>query len=414
MSETKTPAELPGIIQMTPFNPEFQRDPHTVLKPLRERCPVMRDDTSGSFIVTRYADVRAIATDLEMWRDPIRAEEAAVMQRRFADAVVEGVPRSETTSILMLDNPDHARVRGPLAQALYARVAKFKPQVERIVDEALDRIEGHETFDLMSTFCVPIPIDVIAQILGVDHDRLAEFRDWSEGVIQSLNPFRTAEQTAHMERSSEALSAYFLETIAARRAEPRDDLISDMTRLQADGAPLSDEELRINLGALLVGGNLTTTDLIGNGVRLLLLHPTELAKFKADPSLASAVVEEILRFEGPIDITGRIASHDMEIHGCPVKATQSMTLLLRAANRDPEVFPDPEKFDISRKKSPHMSFGGGAHICIGAPLARLEAQVALVRLFARFPNLRLADPGAEPQWRALPFFRGLERLDLAV
>ncbi len=415
MSETKTPAaELPGIMQMTPFNPDFQRDPHSVLKPLREACPIKRDDASGSFIVTRYADVRAIATDLEMWRDPIRAEEAAVMQRRFADAVVEGVPRSETTSILMLDNPDHARVRGPLAQALYARVAKFKPQVEQIVDEALDRIEGQPTFDLMSTFCVPIPIDVIAQILGVDHDRLVEFRDWSEGVIQGLNPFRTPEQTAHMERSSEALSAYFLQTIAARRADPRDDLISDMTKLQADGAPLSDEELRINLGALLVGGNLTTTDLIGNGVRLLLLNPTELAKFKADPSLASAVVEEILRFEGPIDITGRIASHDMEVHGCPVKATQSMTLLLRAANRDPEVFPDPERFDVSRKKSPHMSFGGGAHICIGAPLARLEAQVALVRLFARFPTLRLADPDAEPQWRALPFFRGLERLDLAV
>ncbi len=414
MSETKTEAELPGIMQMTPFNAEFQRDPHSVLKPLRDACPITRDDASGSFIVTRYADVRAIATDLEMWRDPIRAEEAAVMQRRFADAVVEGVPRSETTSILMLDNPDHARVRGPLAQALYARVAKFKPQVEAIVDEALDRIEGQPTFDLMSTFCVPIPIDVIAQILGVDHDRLVEFRDWSEGVIQGLNPFRTPEQTTHMERSSEALSAYFLQTIAARRADPRDDLISDMTRLQADGAPLSDEELRINLGALLVGGNLTTTDLIGNGVRLLLLNPGELAKFKADPSIASAVVEEILRFEGPIDITGRIASHDMEVHGCPVKATQSMTLLLRAANRDPEVFPNAERFDVSRKKSPHMSFGGGAHICIGAPLARLEAQVALVRLFARFPNLRLADPDAEPQWRALPFFRGLERLDLAV
>ena len=407
--ELSTP-DLPTIVSMTPLNPDFQRDPHSVLKPLRERCPVMRDDASGSFIVTRYADVRAVATDLEMWRDPVRAEEAAVMQRRFADGVVEGVPRSETTSILMLDNPDHARVRGPLAQALYARVAKFRPETVRIIDEALDRLEGQATFDLMSAFCIPIPIDVIAQILGVDHERLGEFRDWSEGVIQSLNPFRSPEQTAHMERSSEALSAYFLETMAARRLEPRDDLITDMVQLQAGGAPLSDEELRINLGALLVGGNLTTTDLIGNGVRLLLLNPEELAKLKADPSIVSAVVEETLRFEGPIDITGRIASHDMELGGCPVKATQAMTLSLRAANRDPEVFPDPDKFDVSRKKSPHMSFGGGAHICIGAPLARLEAQVALVRLFARFPNLRLADPSAEPEWRGLPFFRGLEEL----
>ncbi len=402
------------ILQLTPLNPDFQRDPHAVLGPLRDRCPIVRDDVSGSFIVTRFAEVRAIATDLEMLRDPMNAEPAAVMQRRFADNVVEGVPRSESTSILMLDSPDHARVRGPLAQALYARVAKCRPQVEAIVDAALDRIEGQARFDLMEAFCVPIPIDVIAAILGVDHERLVEFRDWSEGVIQGLNPFRTPEETAHMERAGPALSAYFLETIAARRAEPRDDLISDMTKLQADGAPLSDEELRINLGALLVGGNLTTTDLIGNGVRLLLTHPEELARFKADPGLINGLVEEILRYEPPVDITGRIAPHDMEVAGCPVKATQTMTLLLRAANRDPEVFPDPEKFDISRKRQAHMAFGGGAHICIGAPLARLEAQVAIARLFARFPDLRLVEPDAEPVWRTLPFFRGLTQLELAV
>ncbi|HEX5378455.1 MAG TPA: cytochrome P450 [Phenylobacterium sp.] len=404
----------PTILQLTPLNPDFQRDPHSVLGPLRDRCPVLRDETSGSFIISRFGDVRAIATDLGMWRDPMHAEEAAVMQRRFADAVVEGVPRSETTSILMLDNPDHARVRTPLAQALYARVARCRPDVERIVDEALDRVAGHETFDLMDAFCVPIPIDVIAAILGVDHDRLVEFRDWSEGVIQGLNPFRNDEQTAHMERASAALSAYFLQTIAERRANPRDDLISDMTRLQAEGAPLSDEELRINLGALLVGGNLTTTDLIGNGVRLLLLHPQELAKLRADPGLINGVVEEILRYEPPVDITGRIASHDMEVGGCPVKTSQAMTLSLRAANRDPEVFPDPDRFDISRKRQAHMAFGGGAHICIGAPLARLEAQVAIPRLFARFPNLRLAHPEQEAEWRTLPFFRGLARLELAV
>lgn len=409
---TDTP--IPTLMQMTPFNPEFQADPHAVLKPLRERCPVMRDEAAGSFVVSRFADVRAIATDLTLWRDPMRAEPAAVMQRRFAEDIAEGVPRSETTSILMLDNPDHARVRGPLAQALYARVAKCRPQVERIVDEALDRLEGQPTFDLMAGFCVPIPIDVIAVILGVDHERLVEFRDWSEGVIQGLNPFRTPEQTAHMERAGASLSAYFLETIAARRAEPRDDLISDMTRLQADGAPLSDEELRINLGALLVGGNLTTTDLIGNGMRLLLTHPEELAKLRADPGLINGAVEEILRFEPPIDITGRIASRDMEVAGCPVKTSQSMLLSLRGANRDPEAFPDPDRFDVARKRGAHMAFGGGAHICIGAPLARLEAQVAIARLIARFPTLRLADPAEAPEWRTLPFFRGLAKLVLAV
>jgi cytochrome P450 len=187
-----------------------------------------------------------------------------------------------------------------------------------------------------------------------------------------------------------------------------------MVRLQAEGAQLSDDELRINLSALLVGGNLTTTDLIGNGVRLLLTHPAELAKLRADPSIVNAVVEEVLRYEPPVDITGRITSAPAEVSGCPMKTGQSMMLMLRAANRDPEAFDDPHAFNVSRAKKPHVAFGGGAHICIGAPLARLEAQVALVRLFERFPTLRLAEPDAEPQWRKLPFFRGLERLEVAI
>jgi cytochrome P450 len=407
-----TDEPLPTIFQLTPLDPKFRADPHVVLDDLRARCPVHRDETSGSFVLTRYDDVRGLVSDRTLWRDPIHAEEGAHLQRRFAEGFVEGENRGETTSILMLDDPDHERIRRPLAQALYARVAKFRPEVERIVEETLDRIDATQTFDLMRTFCVPVPIDVIASILGVDHDRLVEFRDWSEGAIQGLNPFRNDEQTAHMERSNEALTAFFTETMDARRAEPQDDLITDMVRLQADGAPLSDNELRINLTALLIGGNLTTTDLIGNAVRLLLLNPAELAKLKADPSLINTAVEEALRYEPPVYITGRIASHDMEVGGQCVRASQTFTFSLRAANRDPAAFTDPHRFNVTRKEKPHVAFGGGAHICIGAPLARLEAQVALLRLFQRFPNLRLANPDAEPQWRTLPFFRGLERLEL--
>jgi cytochrome P450 len=294
-------------------------------------------------------------------------------------------------------------------------VATFRPQVEAIVDQALDGLPTDgQAFDLMAGFCVPIPIDVIASILGVDHDRLGEFRAWSEGVIQSLNPFRTPEQTEAMVRAGDALNRYFTEALAARHERPRDDLLTDMVQLKSAGADLSDDELRINLTALLVGGNLTTTDLIGNGVRLLLTHPAELAKLRAEPAIVNAVVEEVLRYEPPVDITGRIASKDLEFAGCPVKPGQSLTVFLRAANRDPEAFEDPHSFDVSRKHKPHVAFGGGAHICIGAPLARLEAQVALVKLFERFPDLRLADPDAEPQWRNLPFFRGLERLEVAA
>ncbi len=407
-----TDAPISSILELTPLNPVFKEDPHAVLTGLREQCPVYRDANAGVFVVSRYADVRPMVSDRTLWRDPQRAEEAAVFSRALSRGDQQGATRSESTSILMLDDPDHARIRQPLTKAFYARVAKARPAVERIVDEALAAIPAGQPFDLMDRFCVPVPIDAIAVILGVDHDRLAEFRVWSEGVIQGLNPFRSEEQTREMEACGEALAGYFRETIIARRAEPRDDLISDMTKLQAEGAEISDEELRINLGALLVGGNLTTTDLIGNAVRLLLLNPAELAKLKADPSIIAAVVEETLRYEGPIDITGRIASQDIEVRGCPVKQSQSMIFSLRAANRDPEVFENPEAFDVSRLHKPHMSFGGGAHLCIGAPLARLEAAVALTKLFERFPNLRFADPDAPAQWRSLPFFRGLERLDL--
>jgi cytochrome P450 len=404
-------AGFPAIFQLTPMNPPYREDPYAVLAELRARCPALKDEGFGSVILTRYDDIRAIVSDLTMWRDALKGEES-VLQRLLAGAEMPEGPRSETTSILTLDDPDHARIRQPLAQALYARVARFRPEVERIVSETLDAIDASGPFDLMPSFCVPIPIDVIASILGVEHGRLAEFRAWSEGVIQSLNPFRNEEQTKVMEAAREALNDYFTRLIAQRKAEPRDDLISDMTRLQADGLAVSDAELRINLQALLIGGNLTTTDLIGNAVRLLLKNPAELAKLRADPALINAVVEEALRYEPPVDATGRIAPRDMEVSGCPVRQKEAFTLFLRAANRDPEVFENPDAFDVTRAKKPHVAFGGGAHICIGAPLARLEAQVALLRLFERFPNLRLADPDASPAWRTLPFFRGLERLDL--
>ncbi|HZZ86781.1 MAG TPA: hypothetical protein VFE13_00470, partial [Caulobacteraceae bacterium] len=236
----------PTILQLTPLNPEYREDPYAVLGALRTRCPVLHDEMMGSYLFTRYNDIRPLVSDRTLWRDPLRGEEE-VIKRRFSEealAAAEGKPRSETASILTLDDPDHARVRQPLAQALYARVAKFKPEVERIIGATLDRIDATKPFDLMGTFCVPVPIDVIASILGVDGSRLGEFRTWSEGIIQTFNPFRTPEQTQVMEASSTALNDYFTALIEERRAAPQDDLISDMVRLQAGGAPLSDIELR--------------------------------------------------------------------------------------------------------------------------------------------------------------------------
>ena len=210
----------------------------------------------------------------------------------------------------------------------------------------------------------------------------------------------------------EKLDAYFTELMTARRANPQDDLISDMVIAQANGGDFDDDELRTNLQALLVGGNLTTTDLIGNGVWLFLNHPEQMQALRDNPSLAANAVEEVLRYEAPVQATSRIVSEDREVAGCPMKKSQPVFMSLAAANRDPAKFEAPEQFDVTKKRASHISFGGGAHICIGAPLARIEARRVYQKLFERFPNMTL--PDQEIVWRTLPFFRGIERLEVAV
>lgn len=397
-----------SVIEVTAFAPDARRDPHPPLKALREHCPVMRDEMAKTWFLTRYGDVRTTVNDRSFVRHPLNAEEGSISRQLVSD---EENPRR--TSILFLDEPDHSRVRPPLAKAFYARINKMKAEIEAIVDETIDAAPSSGVFDLMAEIAVPIPVTVIARILGVDEHRLPEFRQWSEDVILSLNPVRTPEETARMMAGGEALDAYFTELMAARRKAPADDLITDMVELQASGdAPLTDDEVRINLQALLVGGNLTTTDLIGNGVWLFLTHPDQLAALKADPGLASQAVEEVLRYEAPVSATSRIAEADKQVAGCPVKEHQVVFCSLASANRDTETFEAPDAFDITKKRASHVAFGGGPHICIGAPLARMEARRVYQKLFERYPDMKL--PEQDIAWRALPFFRGIEKLDVAV
>lgn len=398
---------LPTTFQLMGLDPATRDDPYPLLEDLQSRCPVHKDTLSNQFILTRYDDIKSIVNDRTLWRHPSRARPDSLFHQ-FVNRSQQGGPR-EGESILFMDDPDHARVRQPLTKAFYRRAARMRGDVDTIVDEVLRGLEGRAHFDVINDYGIPIPILVIAKVLGVEPERLQEFREWSEGIILALHVMRSEEQTRQMTAADVALTAYFTEAMAERRRVPRDDLITDMVQLQAEGAPLNDAEIRINLAALLVGGNLTTTDLIGNGVLTLLRHPDQLAALRADPGLAASAVEEILRFEAPISLTSRVASRDMEVGGCPVRTGDPMMTFVRAANRDPAVFEDPDRFDITRKRAPHMSFGGGAHICIGAPLARMEGQVAIPRLFEHFPRLRLA-PQQALVWRPLPGFRGLEHL----
>ncbi|MDR3510620.1 MAG: cytochrome P450 [Caulobacteraceae bacterium] len=406
MTETR-----PHGLQLTALDPEYRQDPYPRLRALRETCPVYRDPYFGSVQLTRYADVRAVLTDRSLWRDPIRADDTSLERRQIlAELAASGQPRQQ--SILTSDDPDHGRIRGLLTPVLYRRFSMSREMVVSVIDKHLDALAALETFDLIEKIATPIPIEVIAHLLGVDEERLEEFRSWSEAIVQTFNPERTTEQTVAMEAGFGAAIVYLSELLETRRRDPKEDLISDLVGLQGAGAELSDEEIRTNCLTLLIAGNLTTTDVIGNGVHLFLTHPVELAKLKADPDLINGAVEEILRFEPPVDATARVASHDIEVGGRPIHAGEALSPFLRAANRDPEVFEAPDTFDISRKRAAHVAFGGGAHICLGAPLARMEAQAAFLRIFDRFPSLRLLEEGAA--WRPIPFFRGLENLWVAT
>lgn len=406
MSDTKS--DLPQGLQLTELDPAFRIDPHASLNRLRAEAPVHWDSVFGGYFMTRYDDIRKVLTDRALLRNADEAEEAAT----FAKMLQQPTPGAEADArlpiILFLDDPDHTRIRTPLAKGLYARVAKARSEVEAIVDKVLDRLDNRNAFDVISEVAIPVPVLVIAKMLGVDEAREDDFRRWSEGLMLAFHPTRTEAQTEALLQAGTGLREYFGAEIEERRRNPRDDLISDYVLAQRAGADLSDEEIRGHCVGFLVAGNMTTSDLIGNGVLTLLQHPAELAKVKAKPELIGKAVEEILRYAPPVGQTARIANRDMAAGGCPVKARQVMITSIPGANRDPATYSEPDRFDIAREPVPHMSFGGGQHICIGAPLARLEAQVTLARLFERYPNLKLAQE--DVRWKTTPFFRGLEEL----
>jgi cytochrome P450 len=382
---------------------------------LRRKAPVWRDDTSGHFVLTRHDDVRALLADRSLLKDPANADPESPMSKALQSQQPEGlIYRTAGDSILMMDDPRHSRIRTPLAKAFYKRVAAARGLIEDAVGCILHELDGRKHFDAMSAFCIPVPVDVIARILGADPSMRGSFRSWSADTFEAFNPARTPEQTARQVAASNNLCGYIDDLMKRRLKAPQDDLVSDLMTAQANGTALTDDEIRENCAGLLAAGNVTTTDLIGNALWLLHTHPSEKKKLLDDSGLIANAIEEVLRYEPPAEGTVRIAPRDMEIRGCPIKRSQVIVSSIRGANRDPEVFAEPNRFDISRKHLPHVSFGGGSHICIGAPLARMEAQVAVCAFLRQFPAAVLED--TTPAWRTtLPgVVRGLSRIGMRV
>ena len=397
--------DLPKGIKLTPFDPAFKQDPYLVLNALRERAPVMHDDQFNRWYLTRFDDVRQILRDKDMSADPRKANPNSYIARISAltGATAAG---SAGVSMLFMDDPDHRRVRGLVNKAFTLKaVEALRPRIRQIADGLLADIPAGE-FDLMTAFAGQFPVIVIAEMLGINSDDRASFRRWSEITVATFfNPFRTPEQSQPAVLAQQELNGYFLRMIELRRTSPGNDVISAMVHAEEGGDRMTSEEIVTQSNLLLIAGNVTTTDLIGNGVKALLDHPHELAKLRARPELISNTVEEILRFDSPVTNSGRNVQRELAVRGCPMHMGESVTVSLAAANHDPEANAAPERFEVERANIQHQSFGGGKHTCLGAPLARVEAQEGLLALLARFPTLRASPRGC--QYRSIPGFRGM-------
>ncbi len=390
-------------VQFNPMDPEFVADPYPMYHRLRAEDPVHHSPL-GFWVLTRYPDVMAMLRDPRLIKEPI----AAFVAARFGMAVPPGLG----LSMLDRDPPDHTRLRSLVSKAFTPRaLEKLRPGIQQIVDGLLDEAVGRGSMDLIEEFAYPLPVRVICEMLGVpvqDHER---FKAWGLDIARGLDAIMLPPDSPVGQRSvsgRRALAEYFRELIAKRRAAPREDMLSALIAAEEAGDKLDEEELLATCILLLVAGHETTVNLIGNGTLALLRHPDQLRKLRESPGLIGTAVEELLRFDGPVQRTARIPSEDITIGGQTIGKGEMVMPFLGAADRDPSQFPDPDRLDISRTDNRHIAFGMGIHFCLGAPLARMEGQIAINTLLARLPRLALATD--RPQFRQSLTLRGLQAL----
>jgi cytochrome P450 len=395
------------------YGDAFRADPYATFAAMRAADPVFSqpglDGETPIWFVTRYEEAAAVLLDdARFARDPKLALTAEELGARPAHAAA--LPFEN--HMLNRDGDDHRRLRRLVTKAFTPRmVEQLRPRIQAIADELLDAVAARGSMDLAAEYAFPLPITVIAELLGVpaaDQDR---FRRWSDAIITPVLTDEALEGFfAEMGAFVEYLTAFFAE----RRASPTDDLVSALLRARDEGDALSEDEVFGTVVLLIVAGHETTVGLIGNAVLNLLEHPAELARVREDPSLLPGAIEEVLRREGPVERTlNRWATTDVELGGQTIRRGELVIAIVNAADRDPERFAEPDRLDVGRIDTRHLAFGRGSHYCLGAPLARLEAEIALATLLRRLPNLRLTLPREELRWRATPGFRRLEALPVA-
>ena len=385
-----------------PLAPRTAQDPYPAYAELRTRAPVHRNRLLQGWVFARHADVNAILRDHRRFGSDPRKGNIPLLRRAM-------LPPPEEYTMLMLDPPDHTRLRALVNKAFTPRaVAALEPRIRENLAALLDEIADPSAFDLMESVARPLPVFVIAEMLGVPPEDRVRFRSWSAKRARLLEPTIGIRELRGGREAGRAFDAYFRRIIRERRASPRDDIVSALLRAQDDEARLSDRETLNMLRLLLAAGNETTVNLIGNGFLALLRHPEQLERLRADPALIPGAVEELLRFDSPVQADFRRVLVDCEVSGHKLRQRDNAVLLLGAANRDPEVFEDPDRLDVGRPARRHLSFGRGIHHCLGAPLARLEGRIVLEMLLERFRSVELA--GHRPRFRPGVVLRGLESL----
>jgi len=384
-------------------------NPYPLFHRLRAEDPVHWSELLGAWVITRYEDVRSGL------RDPrLSSARVSVLMNRLPPTMqgeVCTLGQHISKWVSQVNPPDHTRLRRLVDLAFAPRLVEaMRPCIQTIVNTLIDKVGNQGQMDVIKDFAYPLPATVISEMLGVPAEDQAKFRKWSDDIMAfiggSLLTLPEIAEQAH--RSLREMTEYFQQIFLARTARPREDLIGALILAEEQGDKLDASELVAMCSQLLTAGHETTTQLIGNGILVLLRHPGELQTLSADPSMISSAIEEILRFEGPSQRQTRLASADVAIGGRRISAGSAVLLMLGAANRDPAEFPDPDRFDIRRRPNPHLAFSAGIHYCLGAPLARLEGAIAINTLIRRLPTLRLATQ--EVEWRENMTLRGLKSL----
>jgi cytochrome P450 len=388
------------------LDPEVLANPYPLFKRLRETDPVHWDSFLHAWVITRYEDVINVMLRCSADRTPTPQQ----LEAMGMAAELQPIAQVMVKQMLFMDAPAHTRLRALCASAFTpARVAALKQRIQDIADQLLDRVIHSGRMDVIADFANPLPAIVTAELFGVPVEDHQDLKDWSTDFAEMLGNFQhNPDRARRVLSSTEKLLAYFQRAIREQEKNPTPGLVNSLMNAEVDGSRLTEEEVVANLIVTMVGGQETTTNLIGNGLVSLLKNPDQLERLKNDSSILPSAIEELLRYESPSQHTARLAPENMQLGGKQIQKRQAVIAVFAAANRDPERFPEPDKLDLRREDNRHVAFAWGAHYCFGAPLARMEGQIAFETILRRLPGIRL-----EPQelmWRENLGLRGLKSL----